>query len=63
MIIQIKKPLAASRLIRDAASGWVIVLLTLLLAAYFLFAHGCHSHADTELFTTTSESSSAAVAH
>lgn len=31
----------------------------LLIAAYLLFAHGCHSEADTELSTFISESASA----
>jgi len=30
-----------------------------LLAAYLIFAHGCHADADTELFTVISESASA----
>jgi len=34
----------------------------LLLAAYLLFAHGCHGTADTELFTSfTAESASPSV--
>jgi hypothetical protein len=46
---------------RNAAKRGAFFVGYLLLAAYFLFAHGCHGDADTELFTTfTAESSSAA---
>lgn len=34
-------------------------LAYVLLAAYLIFAHGCHADADTELFTVISESASA----
>jgi hypothetical protein len=42
------------------ANGVLRVIACFALFAYLLFAHGCHSEADTELSTSISESSSAA---